>query len=279
MSNGMQNEEDVAGSGDESQVERATEALRDLVLRGTFPAEVKLPEAHVANLLGVSRTPARLAMAALERDGLLMQLPRRGFRVRSFSLEEVVEAIEVRGEIEAVAARVTSEKGLLSRHSERLKACIDRAEKLIGGSEIDAKSRREWCEINSAFHSSLLDASGLRPLRAAYDQVNLVPLASPYATIFNVSEPELTRRQLTVAHEEHVRILRAITDRHSMRAAALMREHAYRSGENKRLNFPHIEMQRLVVEAPGLALVSNPERADSTSDTTVRAGRHPNVQT
>src|SRR3954470_20452153 len=112
FNNSMQNAVDDEVSSAESQLERATEALRDLVLRGTFRTEVKLPEARVAELLGVSRTPARLGMAALERDGLLVRLPRRGFRVRSFSLDEVVAAIEVRGELEAVAARLVAEKGM-----------------------------------------------------------------------------------------------------------------------------------------------------------------------
>ena len=239
----------------ESQLERATELLRDLILRGTFSIDVKLPETRVAELLGVSRTPARLAMAALERDGLLVRLPRRGFRVRSFSLDEVVEAIEVRGELEALAARLTAERGLAALYRERMETCIARAEVLMAAPELGAAQRRDWCDMNSEFHSALVEASGVRPLRAAYAQVNLVPLASPRATIFNVADPTLGRRQLMVAHEDHVRILRTLADRHSTRAAALVREHAYRSSENKRLNFLHIDMRKMVIEAPGVALV------------------------
>jgi hypothetical protein len=39
-----------------------------------------------------------------------------------------------------------------------------------------------------------------------------------------------------------------------------LREHAYRSGENKRRNFPHIDMRSMVMETPGIALV----RSDNT---------------
>ena len=255
LHNGMQNTADDDVSSAESQLERATEALRDLVLRGTFRTDVKLPEARVAELLGVSRTPARLAMAALERDGLLVRLPRRGFRVRSFSLDEVVAAIEVRGELEAVAARLVAEKGLAASFAERMQACIARAEALLASRRLEVEQRRDWCDMNSAFHAALVEASGVRPLSAAYAQVNLVPLASPRDTIFNVAEPELLHGQLTAAHEDHVRILRTLLERRSTRAAALVREHAYRSGENKRRNFPHIEMRSMVMETPGIALV------------------------
>lgn len=253
--NSMQSDVDDEDAAAESQFDRATETLRSLVLRGAFPLDVKLPEARVAELIGVSRTPARLAMAALERDGLLMRLPRRGVRVRSFSLDEVVEAIEVRGELEAVAARVAAEWGLKSEFRERMADCIGRAETVLKAPSFDAEQRRAWCAMNDDFHIALVEASGMRPLAAAYAQVNLVPLASPRATIFNVAEPELLRRQLTVAHEDHGRILRAMLERQSTRAAALLREHAYRSGENKRRNFPHIDMQTMVIETPGVALV------------------------
>lgn len=256
--NSMQNESNDDVSSAESQFDRATEALRGLVLRGTFPLDVKLPEATVAELLGVSRTPARLAMAALERDGLLVRLPRRGFRVRSFSLDEVVEAIDVRGELEAVAVRVTAERGLGAAFRARMEDCSVRAEEILKASSFDAEQRRAWCAMNDEFHSALVEASGMRPLGAAYRQVNLVPLASPRDTIFNIAEPELLRRQLIAAQDDHGRILRALLDRHAMRAAALVREHAYRSGENKRRNFPHIEMRTMIMETPGVALVRMP---------------------
>ncbi|MGN6573758.1 MAG: GntR family transcriptional regulator [Pseudolabrys sp.] len=256
--NGMQSDGDAEALAVESQFDRATERLRALVLRGAFPLDVKLPEARAAELIGVSRTPARLAMAALERDGLLVRLPRRGFRVRSFSLDEVVEAILVRGELEGVAVCATAERGLGKSFRERMEASIARADELLKASTFDAAARLAWCDINEAFHATLVEASGLRPLAAAYAQVNLVPLASPRATIFNVAEPALLHRQLTAAHEDHGRILAALIDRQSTRAAALVREHAYRSGENKRRNFPHIDMQAMVVETPGVALVRMP---------------------
>src|SRR6185437_8664207 len=135
--NSMQNDAEAEALAAESQFDRATETLRTLVLRGAFPLDVKSPETRAAELIGVSRTPARLAMAALERDGLLVRLPRRGFRVRSFSLDEVVEAIEVRGELEAVAARVTSEKGLSAEHRLLLEASITQSDALLKTGSID----------------------------------------------------------------------------------------------------------------------------------------------
>ena len=100
-------------------VDRATQALRELVLAGRFPPDEKVPEEVVARELDVSRTLARLAMGALEREGLLHREPRRGSRVRGFSIDDMTGAIEVRGELEAMAARFVAERGLADDEEER----------------------------------------------------------------------------------------------------------------------------------------------------------------
>lgn len=253
--NGMQFEGEDDDSSADSQLGRATERLRHLVLTGTFPLDEKLAEARVAELLAVSRTPARLAMAALERDGLLVRLPRRGFRVRSISLAEVVEAIEVRGELEAVAARAIVERGLSDASRAALRDAVAWGDTILAGGAFDAERRRAWCALNDDFHHALVAACGMRPLVAAYHQVNLMPMAAPCDTIFNVAEPNLLLRQLTVAQDDHRRIVSALEAGQAMRAAGLIREHAYRSGENKRRNFPHVDMRTMVMETPGIALV------------------------
>jgi GntR family transcriptional regulator, vanillate catabolism transcriptional regulator len=85
-------------------------------------------------------------------------------------------------------------------------------------------------------------------------RVNRVPLASPRDIMFNVAEAELGRLQLATTHEDHTRILDTLIARKSTRAAALVHEHAYRSGENKRRNFPDLD-RTMVIETPGAALV------------------------
>lgn len=170
-------------------------------------------------------------MAALVRGSLLVRLARRGFRMRSFSLDEVVAAIEVRGELKALAARLVAERGLKTPYAARMEACIARAKVLLATEIAETPQRRAGYEIDRTFHDILIDASRVRPLAAAYAQVNLVPLAAPSDTIFNLAEPELSLQQLMTAQEDHVRVLQTLADRHSTRAAALMRKHAYRSGE------------------------------------------------
>ncbi len=88
---------------DASQTDRAILGIRDLVLRGEFKAGERLPELALAELLGVSRTPIRAALQKLAEEGLLEPATSTGYLVRSFSDNDIFDAIEVRGTIEGLA--------------------------------------------------------------------------------------------------------------------------------------------------------------------------------
>src|SRR6056297_2646251 len=95
-----------------SQVEKAMIGLRGLVLSGEFDAGTRLPEVAISERLGISRTPLRQAMDRLEAEGLLERIGSGGCRVAQFRLEDITDAIELRGVIEGVAARLAAERGV-----------------------------------------------------------------------------------------------------------------------------------------------------------------------
>src|SRR5262245_19433349 len=84
--------------------DRLVALLRADILAGRFAQDSRVVEETIARERGVSRTPVRHALRALEQEGLLHRLPRRGYRVRSYTISEIADAIEVRGELEAMAA-------------------------------------------------------------------------------------------------------------------------------------------------------------------------------
>ena len=85
--------------------------LREMILRGELAPGERLAEVALAERLGVSRTPIRQALPALAREGLLAAAGRRGYVVRSFSPEDVLDAIETRGLLEGLSARRIAERG------------------------------------------------------------------------------------------------------------------------------------------------------------------------
>lgn len=236
-------------------VDRTTQALREIILAGRFMPGEKVAEERIAGELDVSRTLARLALGALEREGLLVREPRRGFRVRSFTLDDMAGAIEVRGELEAMAARYVAERGLDPETERRLLEPVEVAEAIIRDGVHDVQGRLRWTETNQDFHARLIDAACNQALKAAFERVTEIPLVSPRAIVFDMADADYSRVQLERAHSDHLRVLDAIRARKGSRAADLMRDHAVRSAENKRDSFEHMMESRRFVSTPGAALI------------------------
>jgi GntR family transcriptional regulator of vanillate catabolism len=85
--------------------------LREMILAGELPGGARIAELTLVEKLGVSRTPIRAALMRLEQEGLLEALPNGGYAVRTFSERDVSDAIELRGTVEGLLARVAAERG------------------------------------------------------------------------------------------------------------------------------------------------------------------------
>ena len=95
--------------GSASQAVKAQLRLREMILAGELPGGSRIAELAIVEKLGVSRTPIRAALMRLEQEGLLETLPNGGFAVRTFSEREVADAIELRGTVEGLAARLAAQ--------------------------------------------------------------------------------------------------------------------------------------------------------------------------
>ena len=70
--------------------------LRQAILTGELKPGERLMEIHLANKLGVSRTPIREAIRKLELEGLVTMIPRRGAELACARIsDEEVEALGV----------------------------------------------------------------------------------------------------------------------------------------------------------------------------------------
>ncbi len=87
-----------------------TREVRDAILAGEFVAGQRLVEADLTARFGASRSAVRLALVNLANEGLVERLPNRGARVRSISVEEAIEIVEVRVGLEALCARKAAEQ-------------------------------------------------------------------------------------------------------------------------------------------------------------------------
>ena len=108
--------------GPSSQTVNALLKLREFILGGEIKAGERMSELLLVERLGVSRTPIRAALVRLEQEGLLRALPSGGFVVDAFNERDIHAAIEIRGTLEGLAARLAAERGVAQAQSRRPQA-------------------------------------------------------------------------------------------------------------------------------------------------------------
>ena len=200
--------------------------LRDKILSGALKQGDRLVEIPTAEMLGVSRTPVSIAFRALEQEGLLTQLPRRGYQVREITNDEIAGSVEVRGVLEGLAARQIVEKGLTSKVIAELKQCLRDGDALFRDRSFNEEKVQAYVEMNRKFHDVLVKGSQNNAIAMALQINEHMPMASVSSLVFNPDESDREYERLYYAHQQHHDIVQAIEAGQGARAESLMKEHA-----------------------------------------------------
>lgn len=112
-----------------------------MILQGELAPGQRVPEATIAQQLGISRTPVRQALPALAEEGLLVSAGRRGYAVRVFTINEIVTALDIRAALEGMAARLLTERGVSHVLIRSLKSCLNEGDALFAKRRIDKGTR------------------------------------------------------------------------------------------------------------------------------------------
>ena len=84
--------------------------LRQGILTGELKPGERLMEIHLANKLGVSRTPIREAIRKLELEGLVTMIPRRGAEVAQITEKSLRDVLEVRRALDALSVELACDR-------------------------------------------------------------------------------------------------------------------------------------------------------------------------
>lgn len=235
-----------------SQTVKAQLRLRELIVGGELRPGQRIAEVALVERIGASRTPIRSALVRLSEEGLLKALPGGGFVVMDFSEGDINDAIELRGTLEGLAARLAAERGtdpaLLARARERLQA-IDA---LLAAPELSEASFGEYVEHNGRLHELLGEMAGSELVRRQLERVKALPFASPNGFVLAGAASTRTRESLLLAQAQHRAVIDAIAHREGTRAEALMREHARIAQQNLR---DALQSQRTLQHIPGASLI------------------------
>lgn len=128
--------------------------LRQGILTGELKPGERLMEIHLANKLGVSRTPIREAIRKLELEGLVTMIPRRGAEVAQITEKSMNDVLEVRRSMDALCVELACERITEEALQELDSACDAFAE------AVKTKDIRRIAQADVALHDIIVQATG-----------------------------------------------------------------------------------------------------------------------
>jgi DNA-binding GntR family transcriptional regulator len=192
---------------------RICEALAQQIINGDLPPGHKLEEKVLADQYGVSRTPIREALRALDARGLVDFIPRRGGVVAEIGLARLTDMLEAECEAEGLCARLSARR-MSALEKEHLQELHRQAHTLVGSSD-----EMPYLALNDEFHDLICEGAHNATLGAFAR--NLRARLSPFRQAQAGSGPERMAR----SHGEHEAIVRAILAGADESAYEAMRNH------------------------------------------------------
>lgn len=202
-----------------------TDQLRKEILQGHYRPGERIEEIPLAEKLGVSRTPVRAALATLATEGLINHQPKRGYTVRIFNLEEIMDAYEVRATLEGMACRIAAHKGPTLKQKEILYECLQTGDQILSKGRLEPIDHGPYQEMNATLHQSILSIADNYYLDRFIQEAQNIPYTSNWLVLW-----DLGFNTILTSHDDHHRIVNAICAGDGQRAEYLMREHVYFAG-------------------------------------------------
>ena len=145
--------------------EQVHRAILDEICDGLLPPGAHLVQEQLAARFGVSRQPVQQAMALLKADGVVVEVGRRGLQVAPLDLEQMRHHYEIRGALDALAARSAARR--VAGDASLARKMATRGAKIIeaGTAAIGRMSIRDQIPHEEAFHNLIYEFSG-NPLLA-----------------------------------------------------------------------------------------------------------------
>ncbi len=127
------------------------QTLRDAILKGELKPGERLMEMHLADKLGVSRTPIREAIRMLEKEGLAITIPRKGAQVAGMTEKDLEDVLEIRDALDELAVTKACEK-INDESLQRLTGAMKDFEDAVKSKDV-----REIVRTDEAFHDVIYD--------------------------------------------------------------------------------------------------------------------------
>lgn len=190
-----------------------TRRIREAIVSGTFLPNQRLVETELAQTFGANRSKIRIALARLVQEGLVVNEPNRGARVRRVSDSEALEISEARGALEALMARGAAFRAT-EADKEHLRAIV-----LELQAAFDAGDLLKCSAINRRLHNAIYEIAANNTVLRLIDSLQSQLIRFQYQII-------LVPGRGAKALAEHKQIVEAICSGDPDAAENAVRYHA-----------------------------------------------------
>lgn len=227
----LRKEKRLAGRISRSSLrEQIHDLLLEAIITSEYPPGSTISIDQIAEDCGVSATPVREALVALEAVGLVKLLPNKGVYFSDITQEDVDSVWEVRRVLEPYAAKSTVLNNCLDGKDE-MALLTEVHDKLLRVME-DPDNLSEYIESDLLLHRLLFEHLPNKLLISILRQVN-----AQYARIRYVAEGSSTNGRTELVTEvtsEHLRIVHALMEKDADRVEAEVLQHLLNSESRTR---------------------------------------------
>lgn len=189
-----------------------TRALRSAIISGEMQPGRVYSAPSLGEEFGTSATPIREAMLDLVREGLVVAMPNRGFRVTEVSSHDLAEVTELRLFLEPPAV----EKATPLIPESAFADLRSKADDIVAAAQ--RGDLVEYLSADSDFHLAILQYAGNARL------TQLIQSLRSQTRLFGLAEL-FERGHLTASAKEHHTIMDAIEARDAVKARDLVFSH------------------------------------------------------
>lgn len=190
----------------------AYQYIRKKILDGSFQPSQKLNEIDLSTAIGVSRNTIKKALLKLQQEQLVEIQSNKGANVKSYTLEEVINYLEIREVLEVLVA-VNATANITDRQLTRLSEILEEMEEHLKYYRFD-----EYSRLNKAFHQMIYDAC---TNKQAVEMINVIKTQLSRYHIKTLLVPGRNKN----SYEEHSAILAALQERDEEKVAQAIKTH------------------------------------------------------
>ena len=189
--------------------QKAYQLIKDKLLKGDIKPGERIREDLLAEEISMSRTPVRESINQLTAEGFVYQVPRKGIFATSFTLEEMLDIVEIRVIIESYAARKCCKNIKDSQITELEDICEKYKNALL---------REDFSEAgvyDGLLHRKLGEFSGNKKIMKFVNEIEDLAVFARRMEVYNFNHDYSKEESIN----QHTNIVLAIKDRDEEAAA------------------------------------------------------------